>query len=374
MSSTASGRLKKYEPLDTRDFVSFEEYDELTVENIKEACEKFYNAPPGSCDILASDRGPSCTKLEQIKGRKVYFIRFLPPQEVERFDHEQPQVRARSAPVSPSKRASGSGNVVFPNTVYPKSVSITHLLRAGKLVKEPKTTSLQVELFDVDKCKWMSGATLDFMIEDEPFLSGAFRDAFKATCNDHLHLGDWIVKKYKPTSIETIKEVLKSTVEDHTRKQVQMHAVARNITQRFSSKVPAEFGDSFQYGKVFYSVLDDLPITVEEFVPGEFRKYVNNNGACLTSPGDACDEVFAKAQCLVHYSYVFTEQKMMLVDLQGSMFQLYDPEIATTELTSKNSDEFYFCAGNLSQVTINEFKKEHKCNRYCVMMDIEDQF
>jgi len=58
MSSTASGRLKKYEPLDTRDFVSFEEYDELTVENIKETCEKFYNAPPGSCDILASDRGP----------------------------------------------------------------------------------------------------------------------------------------------------------------------------------------------------------------------------------------------------------------------------------------------------------------------------
>jgi len=148
--------------------------------------------------------------------------------------------------VSPSKRASGSGNVVFPNTVYPKSVSIAHLLRAGKLVKAPKTTSLQLELFDVDKCKWMSGATLDFMIEDEPFSSGAFRDAFKATCNDHLHLGDWVVKKYKPTSIETIKELLKSTVEDHTRKQVQMYAVARNITQRFSSKVPAEFGDSFQ--------------------------------------------------------------------------------------------------------------------------------
>ena len=64
MSSAASGRLKKYEPLDTRDFVPFEDYEELSVENIKEACEKFYNAPHGSCDILASDRGPSCTKLE----------------------------------------------------------------------------------------------------------------------------------------------------------------------------------------------------------------------------------------------------------------------------------------------------------------------
>ena len=61
MSSTASGRLKKFEPLDTRDF---------TIENIKESCEKYYQAPEGSCDILASDRGPSCTKLEQIKGKK----------------------------------------------------------------------------------------------------------------------------------------------------------------------------------------------------------------------------------------------------------------------------------------------------------------
>ena len=41
ISSTASGRLKKYESLDTRDFVPFEDYEELSVENIKEACEKF---------------------------------------------------------------------------------------------------------------------------------------------------------------------------------------------------------------------------------------------------------------------------------------------------------------------------------------------
>ena len=32
MSSTASGRLKKFEPLDTRDF---------TIENIKESCEQY---------------------------------------------------------------------------------------------------------------------------------------------------------------------------------------------------------------------------------------------------------------------------------------------------------------------------------------------
>ena len=57
MSSVASGLLKKYEPLDTRDFVPFEDYDELSIDNIKDACERFYNAPQNTCDILASDRG-----------------------------------------------------------------------------------------------------------------------------------------------------------------------------------------------------------------------------------------------------------------------------------------------------------------------------
>ena len=57
MSPNASGRLKKYEPLDTRDFIPFDDYEELTIDNVKEACEKFYRSPEGSCDILASDRG-----------------------------------------------------------------------------------------------------------------------------------------------------------------------------------------------------------------------------------------------------------------------------------------------------------------------------
>ena len=78
LKGPASGRLKKFEPLDTRDFVPFGEYDDLTIENIKEACEKYYQAPEGSCDILASDRGPSCTKLEQIKGKKGLLYSFPP--------------------------------------------------------------------------------------------------------------------------------------------------------------------------------------------------------------------------------------------------------------------------------------------------------
>ena len=134
MSSTASGRLKKYEPLNTRDFVLFEDYEELNLENIKEACERFYNAPAGSRDILASDSGPPCSKFEQIEGRKVFFIRFLEPKgnadrtfRVPEASFEHTPARPKSEPATPSRV-----KLVTAPTVVPKSVSIAQLLRAGK--------------------------------------------------------------------------------------------------------------------------------------------------------------------------------------------------------------------------------------------------
>ncbi|CAB4017492.1 transient receptor potential cation channel subfamily M member 6-like [Paramuricea clavata] len=131
------------------------QYEELLIENIKDACEQFYNAPAGSCDILASDRGKNGTNQK------------------------------------------------------------------GK--------------------------------------------------------GEWVINKYRDEAITTIQEQLQMTVEDHTRKQVQMHAVARNLTARFSAKVPEEFGKTFQYDKVFYSHWNECPVTVEEYVPGVFSKYINND-------------------------------------------------------------------------------------------------
>ena len=42
------------------------------------------------------------------------------------------------------------------------------------------------------------------------------------------------------------------SLEDHTRKQVQMSAVAGHLTKRFAKNVPPEFGGTFEYVKVFF--------------------------------------------------------------------------------------------------------------------------
>ena len=144
MLYTDSGRLKKCEPLDTRDFVPFEDYEELNLENIKESCERFYNAPAGSCDILASDRGPLCFQFEQIKGLKVLLIRIHKTKENANRTFRAPEASFEHTLAPPKSVAASPSWVkrVTTGTVVHKSVSIAPLLRGGKLVKPLKTTTL----------------------------------------------------------------------------------------------------------------------------------------------------------------------------------------------------------------------------------------
>ena len=110
---------------------------------------------------------------------------------------------------------------------------------------------------------------------------------------------------------------------------------------------------------------------MEEYIAGTFMKYVNNDGECIRPPEPCsmdCMEVFAKAQTLVHYSYCASNNKMMVLDIQGSMYRLYDPEISTELLHVEDTNEVYFFCGNLSSLGIRGFLENHVCNKYCRMM------
>ena len=54
---------------DPREFVPFE-YSEVALENIKHACKSHYRDNLLTCDILASEQGPSCSRLDQIPSFK----------------------------------------------------------------------------------------------------------------------------------------------------------------------------------------------------------------------------------------------------------------------------------------------------------------
>ena len=58
-----------FRPVQPREFVEFSN-DDLTLENLKIACAKYFGYPVGLCDVLVSNKGPSCTNINEIPHRK----------------------------------------------------------------------------------------------------------------------------------------------------------------------------------------------------------------------------------------------------------------------------------------------------------------
>jgi len=185
------------------------------------------------------------------------------------------------------------------------------------------------------------------------------------------------MKKYLPKAKEEI-ETLGLTLKEHTKKTVQMHLLARNFAFQLERSIKEEdlqtFGKSLKYRNIFYGETkgetNDAKVlnfvTVEEFIDGDFVKYINNNGITCVDPSDVNAQ---KAQCLTHYTYIKSEQELMLLDVQGSGEDLYDPEMASTQLFDDNQAILY-CIGNLSKIAIKNFVEDHKCNKYCQLVGL----
>ena len=82
------------------------------------------------------------------------------------------------------------------------------------------------------------------------------------------------------------------TVDQHNRKVVQMHLLARNFASQLEAEIKANeeseiFGSAFRYRKIFHVETEDKEyVTVEEFIPGQFKKYINNTGQTCVDPTD----------------------------------------------------------------------------------------
>jgi hypothetical protein len=105
------------------------------------------------------------------------------------------------------------------------------MLKLGKVVDDQiGTEPIELFTFDIDAMAWSrNSSTVEFSIEKEPFGTGGFREAFKARSKTREFANvTWVVKKYLKSAEDTIAET-DQTVEQHTRKVVQMHMLARNF-------------------------------------------------------------------------------------------------------------------------------------------------
>ena len=243
------------------------------------------------------------------------------------------------------------------------------MLRLGKPISNT-TTSAQIFNFDMSAMAWTGRpTTVEFSIEPEPFGTGGFCNAFKATSNDRGFQGStWVVKRYLDKASKDILAI-GQTLEKHTKKVVQKHYLAGNFAAKHRDELIASdneilFWETLSYKKIYVGTIDREYVTVEEFIDGTFCKYINNNGNI--SQGGNDDPLTKKAECLAHFSYERSQKEVMLLDIQGCGSCLFNPEIASKQLEPNN---LLFCTGNLSQNAIQNFSASHKCNVYCDLCD-----
>lgn len=121
-------------------------------------------------------------------------------------------------------------------------------------------------------------------------------------------------------------------------------------------------------------------ILVENFLKGKFLKYSTNNGyvneeevrnssTIILSGGEMLLTDFLHA--FSHWTYVHTETKLLLCDLQGVLdqegrrprFMLTDPAICSNKQVSKNRRPYG--RTDIGLKGIRSFNKHHKCNNVC---------
>ena len=137
---------------------------------------------------------------------------------------------------------------------FAKSVSIVDLIKARKVQKEIKVQNLTLECFDLSVSEWRKFGEISVKMDEKNFSTGGFREAFKVVEVKSQKV--WVIKKYLGHSKNTISNVIGISLEEHAKKQCQLHTVARNISQRLSKHAPEEFGVTFQHNKVYFSMLE----------------------------------------------------------------------------------------------------------------------
>ena len=243
----------------------------------------------------------------------------------------------------------------------PKSMSITQMLQMGKGKTNNGLFSLvNIYKFDIAHMTWsLIPQKIELNVEVEAFSSGGFRKAYKATSiTQRFSDTTWVIKCYLPDALNTIQTV-GQTVEEHTKKAIQTHLLAKNFAEMLEKEVSQQgitsFGETLKYNKVYLSKFEASGeiTTNKECIKGDFKKYLNHTGINCGEQGD----IAGKAECLAHYSYEKSERRMLLVDLQGSGNGLFDPEMVTVDFF--DNGELLFCAGNLSITAIDTFISNH---------------
>jgi hypothetical protein len=230
---------------------------------------------------------------------------------------------------------------------------------------------------------------IGFEIEDIPFGMGAERLAFRVQeVNAKGDLVGAVMVAKESKKIRNEKTKLQFH-QDFCKTQLEAGELARlfdKAVRKLPSLKPVHDGERLPkivFLKCHVYVFKDesgkeAGVLVENFLSGKFIKYNGNNGFVKSHRSDGRTIELSDGEVLLtdfldafsHWSYVHTDHKLLVCDLQGVLneegrvptFQLTDPAICSR---NKNRNRFRYGNTDLGMNGIRKFDYHHDCNRVC---------
>ena len=101
------------------------------LENIKQVCTKHFKEKR-NCDVLASEQGPSCTRLDQLPSFNLIFIRFTTPASIK---NKNSTSESWTLPPPMKKGKNFENKAIVKKSFISKSLSVINMMKLGKLVR-----------------------------------------------------------------------------------------------------------------------------------------------------------------------------------------------------------------------------------------------
>ena len=212
LSSEPKPTTMKFVSEGPREFVEYN-YDKILLDNIKEACTQHFKEKR-NCDVLDSEQGPSCTRLDQLPSLRLIFIRFTTPKSIKNSDSAS---ESWTRPPPMKKAKSFVNKKIEKKSFIPKILSVNDMMKLGKIIRENERSSAKslIEKFNMENNEWYISKKVIFENEDKAFTEGdgihcrwhtRLKVIMKAS-DEIFRRNAWTVKKYSTSLKEKLEKM-----------------------------------------------------------------------------------------------------------------------------------------------------------------------
>jgi hypothetical protein len=177
-----TGATQKYTRIGALELVRLID-NEQTLENVQLSCSKHFQQEDKFCDILLGESTIS-SPFQSNQLKKVVHCRFVIGEESNKEASSESSKHLSSTQLKDNVSSNVTSNVECKQanslSVVPKSVTISHYLKAGQLIKPSKEmVELSIEEFNLELMQWEDPVMGKFILEQEELARGGFRKSSK---------------------------------------------------------------------------------------------------------------------------------------------------------------------------------------------------